>query len=138
MLSMHDAWVEAAENGHMAGVVMVDMSAAFDVVDTSILLEKCKILNFQADTLKWLKSYLCNQKQSVYLGGHLSTALSRKAGVPQGSILGPILYTIYTCDFWKLSMRKAVFIGLKAKLFSTEQCAQNVVGCVVSQMIRNT
>ena len=99
MLSMHDAWVEAAENGQMAGVVMVDMSAAFDVVDTSILLEKCKILNFQSDSLKWLKSYLCNRKQAVYLGGHLSTALSLEAGVPQGSILGPVLYTIYTCDF---------------------------------------
>ena len=46
MLSMHDAWVEAAEKGLMIGVVMVDMSGAFDVVDTSILLEKCKILNF--------------------------------------------------------------------------------------------
>ena len=99
MLSMHDAWVEAAEKGLMAGVVMVDMSAAFDVVDTSILLEKCRILNFNSDTLKWLKSYLCDRKQSVYLGGHLSTELSLEAGVPQGSILGPILYTIYTCDF---------------------------------------
>ena len=99
MLSMHDAWVEAAEKGLMAGVVMVDMSAAFDVVDTSILLEKCKILNFNTDAMNWLKSYLHDRKQSVYVGGHLSTALSLEAGVPQGSILGPILYTIYTCDF---------------------------------------
>ena len=41
MISMHDAWVEAAENGLISGIAMIDMSAAFDVVDIEILLEKC-------------------------------------------------------------------------------------------------
>ena len=99
MLSMHDAWIEAAECGLHAGVVMIDMSAAFDVVDIPILLKKCEILNFNSETLKWLKSYLTQRQQKVYIGGHFSSTISLEAGVPQGSILGPLLYTIYTLDF---------------------------------------
>ena len=99
MLSMHDSWVEAAERGELAGVAMIDMSAAFDVVDIKLLLEKCKLLNFENNTLKWLSSYLTGRQQAVYIGGFLSPMLSLEAGVPQGSILGPLLYTVYTVDF---------------------------------------
>ena len=99
MISMHDAWVEAADNGLISGVAMVDMSAAFDVVDIEILLEKCEILNLQRESLKWLRSYLNHRQQSVYIGGHFSSIVTLEAGVPQGSILGPLLYTMYTLDF---------------------------------------
>ena len=99
MLSMHDAWVEAAECGQLAGVTLIDMSAAFDVVDVSLLLKKCAILNFAQETVQWLKSYLTERQQSVYIGGHLSSKITLEAGVPQGSILGPLLYTVYTLDF---------------------------------------
>ena len=52
---------------------MIDMSAAFDVVDITLLLEKCEILNFDKETLFLLKSYLTQRKQTVYIGGHLSS-----------------------------------------------------------------
>ena len=78
---------------------MLDMSAAFDVVDIPILLKKCEILNFSKESLVWLKSYLTQRQQKVYIGGHFSSTVSLEAGVPQGSILGPLLYTIYTLDF---------------------------------------
>ena len=96
---MQDAWVEAAERGHQIGVIMIDMSAAFDVVDIPLLLEKCEILNFDKETLLWLKSYLTERKQTVYIGGHLSTIEKLEAGVPQGSILGLLLYRMFTLNF---------------------------------------
>ena len=99
MLSMYDSWVEAAENGKLAGIALVDMSAAFDVVDTKILLKKCELFNFDGNTLDWLESYLMGRSQCTYISGSTSKVLSLEAGVPQGSVLGPSLYTLFTCDF---------------------------------------
>ena len=99
ILSIHDAWVEAAERGLHTGVVLIDMSAAFDVVDIPILLKKCEILNFNTESISWLKSYLIQRQQKVYIGGHFSSTVTLEAGVPQRSILGPLLYTLYTVDF---------------------------------------
>ena len=51
MLSMHDAWLSAAETGQLAGAALVDMSAPLDVVDTSLLLKKCELYNFDRNTV---------------------------------------------------------------------------------------
>ena len=51
MLSMHGAWLSAAETGKLAGAALVDMSAPFDLVDTSLLLNKCEQYNFDRNTV---------------------------------------------------------------------------------------
>jgi hypothetical protein len=96
MLQMYTTWLEALEEGDMAGVCMIDMSAAFDVVDTELLLEKLKLYGFDRNSVQWIWSYLTYRSQTVYIEGSLSGHLALEAGVPQGSILGPILYTIFT------------------------------------------
>ena len=75
---------------------MVDMSAAFDVVDTELLVEKLKLYGFDKNAIQWTWSYLTHRSQGVYIDGHMSNLLALEAGVPQGSILGPIYYTIFT------------------------------------------
>ena len=77
---------------------MLDLSAAFDVVDHTILLQKLEILGFNESSLAWFKSYLTERSQQVYIEGSLSEALYLEAGVPQGSILGPLLYILFTND----------------------------------------
>ena len=96
MLQMHSTWLDALEKGDMAGVCMVDMSAAFDVVDTGILLEKLKLYGLDRNAIQWTWSYLSYRSQAVYIEGSMSKLLPLEAGVPQGPILGPIFYTIFT------------------------------------------
>jgi hypothetical protein len=75
---------------------MIDMSAAFDVVDNELLLEKLKLYGFDRGAVQWIWSYLTYISQALYIDGSLSSLLPLEAGVPQGSILGPLLYTIFT------------------------------------------
>ena len=71
------------------------MSAAFDVVDHTILLQKLQLYGFEDDSSEWIASYLTDRKQCVCISGTLSKLLPVPTGVPQGSILGPLLYTIF-------------------------------------------
>ena len=73
------------------------MSAAFDLVDHNLLLEKLKIYKVDSSTVNWLDSYLSNRRQKVSIDGTMSDELEVTLGVPQGSILG-LLYVIYTSD----------------------------------------
>ena len=98
LLQMYDGWVEAAERGELTGVCMLDMSAAFDVVNHELLLKKLRLYGFNQTSLTWMTSYLSSRKQSVCIDGTLSSPLEISAGVPQGSILGPLFYIIFTND----------------------------------------
>ena len=96
LIQMYDMWLEAAEAGTMAGVGLLDMSAAFDVVDHGLLLQKLELYGFQEDMLGWTESYLSDRLQCVSIEGSLSGLLPIRVGVPQGSILGPLFYTLFT------------------------------------------
>ena len=98
LIQMFDSWMEAFENDEVSAVIMLDMSAAFDVVDYDILLSKLALYGFEESVLAWIRSYLSGRYQCVSLEGCLSEPLSLECGVPQGSILGPLLYIIYTND----------------------------------------
>ena len=70
---MYDTWLDALEGGELAGVCMVDMSAAFDLVDNEILLQKLKLYGFDENTLQWTCSYLTHRSQGVYIDGAMSS-----------------------------------------------------------------
>ena len=75
---------------------MEDMRAAFDVVDHQLLLETLKLYGFDRNSTQWTWSYLTYRSQLVYIDGSQSSPLPLEAGVSQGSILGPLLFTIFT------------------------------------------
>ena len=99
---MYDRWVEDVEEGKLVGVMMIDLSAAFDMVDHSILLKKLHLFGLDEDAVKWMESYLSGRSQSVMIDGCMSPPLRIECGVPQGSILGPLMYILYTNDIPEL------------------------------------
>ena len=99
---MYDKWVEQVEEGKLVGVMMIDLSAAFDMVDHSILLQKLTLFGLDAGAVKWMKTYLSGRSQSVLIDGCMSPPLSIQCGVPQGSILGPLMYILFTNEMPEL------------------------------------
>ena len=87
----------AMDNGNVTMLLLLDLSAAFDTVSHSILINRLeKRVGIKGKALDWFKSYLGDRKQCVSINKTKSKSRALKFGVPQGSVLGPILFSLYT------------------------------------------
>ena len=82
LLQMYDRWVRAASEGQVSGVILIDLSAAFDLVDSEILIKKLKIYGLDDKFLNWIKSYLSDRHQAVWIDHVFSDFLPHRIGVP--------------------------------------------------------
>lgn len=86
------------EKGGTVGAVFLDLQKAFDTVNHKVLIAKLSTFNFSHNALKWTKSYLNNRTQCVKVNNHQSAALETHTGVSQGSVLGPLLFSLCIND----------------------------------------
>ena len=85
LLQLYDRWIRAAHLGKVSGVVLLDLSAAFDLVDHQLLVRKLKIYGVDSGFCDWVSSYLAERYQAVWLNHCFSSLLTCNIGMPQGS-----------------------------------------------------
>ena len=96
-------------------MILIDLQKAFDTIDHEILLEKMICLGFSKEVIKWFKCYLTNRTFVVSISDKFSNLGKVSCGVPQGSILGPLLFLMYVND-----MPQA--ISCKLLLYADDSC----------------
>ena len=97
------------EKWMIMGAVLLDFSAALDIIDHSLLLEKQLCYGFTPPAIMWIKSYLSNRTQRVFFNGSLSIIIQLEPGIPQVSCLGTLLFSNFTKDHWLSKARVSIY-----------------------------
>uniref|UniRef100_A0A8C2JFA8 Reverse transcriptase domain-containing protein n=1 Tax=Cyprinus carpio TaxID=7962 RepID=A0A8C2JFA8_CYPCA len=132
----------ASDQGCISLLVLLDLSAAFDTIDHDILIDRLQnYTGIQGQALRWFRSYLSDRYNFVYLNGESSHLSPVKYGVPQGSVLGPLLFSIYMVPLGNIIRKYGISFhcyaddtqlyistrpGETSKLSKLTECVKNV------------
>ena len=126
LLEVMETWTEWFDQGLPWNTIYTDFSKAFDSVPHERLLKKLKGYGIKGNLLNWIKDFLSNRRQRVSLGGKLSQWKPVTSGIPQGSVLGPILFTIFINDMPEIVSSMMKLFADDAKIFRAIASADDI------------
>ena len=114
----------------MTGMILIDLQKAFGIINNSVILQKLYAIGSLTHTVNWFKSYLSNQAFLIGLENNFSQPASLYCGIPQGSILGPLLFLIHVNDMSQAVRSDPFLYGNDSCLF----CQHNDINKIEKQL----